>query len=259
MSPKVGLVVPTLGDRPKFLVQCLESIRAAGSVYVLVVAPASFHATELTKSGLIDEVLLDNGTGLPQAINLGVAALPEGIEYVNWLGDDDLLIPDSLVETAAVLVRNPRSPMVYGACDYIDEKGNIILKNQSGSWAVPLLRFGPDLVPQPGALFRRSAFNFVGGLSTEYSLAFDLDLLIRISKIGKPMFINKTLAKFRWHPESLSVAQRNKSVQEASRVRLAHLPSFLRPISFLWEPPVRFATLVAGKRVSALAKKKAMK
>lgn len=259
MSSKVGIVVPTLGDRPQYLVQCLESIRAAGSAYVLVVAPASFDPTGLTKNGLIDEVLLDNGLGLPQAINSGVAALPEGIEYVNWLGDDDLMTPHSIAETVALLDRHHEAPMVFGGCDYIDDKGKLILKNQSGSWAVPLLRFGPDLIPQPGALFRRSVFNLVGGLSTEYSLAFDLDFFIKISKTGRPLFTNKTLAMFRWHPESLSVEQRKKSVQEASRVRLSHLPSFLRPISFLWEAPVRFATLEAGKRVSALAKKKAMK
>jgi hypothetical protein len=141
----------------------------------------------------------------------------------------------------------------------MDEFGNVIWKNRSGPWAIPLLRVGPDLIPQPGALFRRSKFEAVGGLNSKYSWAFDFDLLLKLNKTGRLIFLNKTLARFRWHPESLSVEHRKQSVREASMVRVSHLPAFLRPVSFLWEEPVKVATLVAGKRVSAQAQKKAKK
>jgi hypothetical protein len=78
-----------------------------------------------------------------------------------------------------------------------------------------------------------------------------------LSKLGKLKYINQTLAQFRWHPESLSVEHRKRSVEEASQVRVSHLPAWLRPFSFLWEYPVRQATLVAGKRLSAKAQSKA--
>ncbi len=259
MNPEVGLVVPTLGNRPGFLLQCLESIRAAGSCFVLVVAPSSFNATELLQRGLVDKVVLDPGDGLAQAINLGIAALPEDVKYINWLGDDDQLVAGSLVEAAAELDKSPQASMVFGSCDYIDEQGVLIWKNKSGPWAVPLLRFGPDLIPQPGALLRKSAFKAVGGLDVKYSWAFDFDLFLKLNKTGGLVFLNKTLARFRWHPESLSVEHRKQSVREASMVRVSHLPAFLRPVSFLWEEPVKVATLVAGKRVSAKAQKKAKK
>ena len=119
-----------------------------------------------------------------------------------------------------------------------------------------MLRFGPDLIPQPGALFRRSSFEAVGGLDSRFGWAFDFDLFIKLSKLGKARFINQTLASFRWHPQSLSVEFRKKSVAEASTVRVNHLPKALRPISFLWELPVRQATLLAGGRVTISANKK---
>jgi hypothetical protein len=147
--------------------------------------------------------------------------------------------------------------MTFGACDYIDAKGSVVWKNRSGKWTVPVLRFGPDLIPQPGAIFRRSAFTDVGGLKTNLGWAFDFDLFISLSKLGKLKYINQTLAQFRWHPESLSVEHRKRSVEEASQVRVSHLPAWLRPFSFLWEYPVRQATLVAGKRLSAKAQSKA--
>jgi hypothetical protein len=199
----------------------------------------------------------DSGSGLPAAINFGIESLPESVEYVNWLGDDDLLKPGSLSSSTNFLDQKQEVVMVFGACDYIDSHGEIVWENRSGQWAVPLLRFGPDLIPQPGALFRRSNFNAVDGLKTNLGLAFDFDLFIRFSKAGKLHYLNQTLAQFRWHPESLSVEHRKKSVAEASQVRVSHLPVFLRAISFIWEYPVRQATLIAGKRVTAKAQSKA--
>jgi GT2 family glycosyltransferase len=233
------------------------SIRAAGDTHILIVAPESFDGNALKYESLIDALLVDAGAGLATAINHGIRALPSSVEYVNWLGDDDILTPGSLNVTAEMLDLENQAVMAFGACDYIDGEGKKVWENHSGQWAVPLLRFGPDLIPQPGSLFRRSAFETAGGLNPNFGWAFDFDLFIRLSKVGKLKYVNKTLAQFRWHPESLSVGQRKKSVAEASKVRISHLPIWLRPFSFVWEWPVRQATLIAGKRVTAKAQSKA--
>ena len=257
MISKVGIVVPTLGTRPEYLRQCLSSIRDAGPAFVLLVTKEVAKADALHAEGLVDSIVSDPGQGLPEAINSGIKKLPKEVEYINWLGDDDLLTHGSLLHSATVLDSDPKTVLVFGSCDYIDENGDVVWSNKSGSWAVPLMRVGPDLIPQPGSLFRRAAFEKVGGLSTDYSWAFDFDLFLKLSKTGEVRFVNITLAKFRWHPESLSVEHRRKSVQEASRARTQHLPVFLRPVSFLWEWPVQAATFIAGNRVTALSKKKA--
>jgi GT2 family glycosyltransferase len=259
LNRRVGIVVPTLGERPDYLEKCLKSIRSAGQAHILLVCPSSLDSNTLASSGLIDSVVIDPGAGLPSAINQGMDALPESVDYVNWLGDDDLLTPGSLEAAERALDKSKNVVLVFGACEYIDASGNSLWVNGSGAWAVPLLSFGPDLIPQPGALFRRSVFESIGGLKTNLGWAFDFDLFIRLSKTGKAKYINQTLAQFRWHPESLSVEHRKKSVAEASLVRVSHLPPLLRPVSFLWEWPVRSATLIAGNRVTYLSKKKAQR
>ena len=259
MSSRVGIVVPTLGKREDYLAQCLASIAKAGSgesaPFVILVAPSSYDASALLKAGLVHKLVDDPGSGLAGAINLGFEMMPEEIEYINWLGDDDLLAFKSLELTTNFLDRNKSAVMVFGGCDYIDPDGRILWKNRSNQLAVPLMRVGPDLVPQPGALFQKEAFLNVGGLNTNFSWAFDFDLFIKLSKIGKVRYVDETLASFRWHPESLSVEFRSKSVAEASQVRVSHLPTWLRIFSPLWEYPVKWATLVAGNRVTIKAKK----
>ena len=254
MSLEVGIVVPTLGTRPDYLRQCLESIRLAGKSHINLVAPDVFDAASLISEGLVDQVTVDPKAGLSEAINAGINSLPESITLVNWLGDDDILTPGTF-ETMASQFSDPSVVLAYGHCDYIDHAGLKMWSSPTGQFAANILKFGPDLIPQPGALFRRDAFEAIRGLSSSFGWAFDFDMLIKMSKIGKLKFVPITVSGFRWHSDSLTVRARWKSVGEASKVRRSHLSAFLKPISFLWEIPVVLVTYLAGLRVNRLALK----
>lgn len=253
--PRTGIVVPTLGKRLSYLGECLESIKQSGNAYVSIVIQAD--KTEILEifRGLIDMVIEDPGVGLADAINAGIRELPSSIKYCSWLGDDDLLEPGSLEHCERLLDTNSEVMMVFGQCKYITSDGQTIGINKSGQWAVPLLRFGPCLVPQPGSLFRRKAFEQIGGLDSNFGWAFDFDLLFRFKKLGKLIHVKKILGSFRWHSESLSVSQRHNSVVEASLIRKRNLPNILRSISTLWEFPVKFLTLIAGRLITRRASK----
>jgi GT2 family glycosyltransferase len=241
-----GIVVPTLGTRHDYLTLSLRSIRAAGDVHICIVCPERTDLSKYASEGLFDQRVNDPGTGLATAIHAGLLSLPSGITYANWLGDDDLLRSGTLIRTSKYLDENPEVVMVFGSCDYIDQDGVTIWRNRSGQWAVPMLRFGPCLIPQPGALMRLQSYKETGGLDASYKWAFDFDLFLRLSKSGKLKFMPETLSAFRWHDGSLSVGGRHGSVREASRARRSHLPPFLKPISPLWEIPVRLTTKYAA-------------
>jgi GT2 family glycosyltransferase len=244
---KVGVVVPTLGQRPELIIECLSSIRKAGECFIQLVTPHSFDYLFLQNSGLIDGVVADPSAGLAAAINLGIMKLPESCEYVSWLGDDDLLMPNGLNECENVLFNDEEIVLVFGNCEYIDSIGDVIWKNNFGKLAIKLLRIGPCLIPQPGSLFRRDIFQRIGGLDTNFGWAFDFDLFIKFSKVGKIEYINKDLAAFRWHSGSLTVKERKKSVLEASRARSVNQTRFVRVLVSPLEPMIRVATLYGPK------------
>jgi hypothetical protein len=177
-------------------------------------------------------------------------------DFISWLGDDDLLTQGSLNAAAQALQLHPEASLSFGGCDYIDSGGEVIFTNRSGQWASKLLTFGPQLIPQPGSLMRRSSYLQTGGLDTDFGLAFDFDLFLKLKKLGRLVFIPKTLAQFRWHPTSLSVKQRMRSVTEASRVRRKHYGGIAKWTWWFWEPVVILATWSAGKLVSLRAKRK---
>ncbi len=239
----VGVVVPTIGQRPQYIESTLHSIREAGDTYVVLVGREDFYVDE-------------DGPSLPAKINQGFRALPKEIEYITWVGDDDLLSPNALVKAVEVLSGPQQPVMVFGHCQYIDSAGNNVLVKRTGSWAVPLLRFGPQLIPQPSAVFRRDAFEKVGGLSHRYEFAFDFDLFLKLTKLGKSVFIDAITSSHRWHATSLTYSRRWGSVREASDVRVSNLPGPLKVFSFAWEVPVVLFTYFAGELLSGgLAKR----
>jgi GT2 family glycosyltransferase len=248
--PEIGIVVPTLGTRSTFLMECLRSIRENESCHIVLVRPIDCEQLDVETDDLVDQVVDDPKQGLAAAINTGMRAMPTSVQLVSWLGDDDRLRADALDTAASVLRNSPDVVLVFGRCQYIDGEGESVWLNKSGRWTVPLLMFGPQLIPQPGSLFRKSSFDSLAGLDEKLKWAFDLDLLIRLRKLGKLRFIRHTLADFRWHEGSLSVGSRKGSVLEASEVRVSHLPQPLARLSFIWEPFVRFVILKAGERLS---------
>jgi GT2 family glycosyltransferase len=203
-----------------------------------------------------DLLITDPGNGLAAAINAAIRALPSNITYVNWLGDDDLLIAEGTRQLVSLLDKDPMSVLGFGHCRYIDASGNTLFDIKSGRWAVPLLRYGPQLISQPAMLFRRDSFEQAGGLDESLQWAFDLDLILKLSRLGRFSSISELAACYRWHGDALTVGSRSGSVREASKVRRRHLPSGVRRLSSIWELPLQAAIFLAGNLVSPLSRRR---
>jgi hypothetical protein len=236
MTIRTGIVVPTLGTRPDYLIECLQSIREAGNCFVLLVGPSELAITRDLSTELYDSILADPGEGLAAAINAGVAALPPECVFATWLGDDDRLTHNSLAFSEDALKSDKKISAVFGVCEYIDAAGSVFWANKLGRLAIPLLAVGPNRIPQPGSVFRREHFDTIGGLDTTLGWAFDQDMFTRLNRNGRLKFINRPLAQFRWHASSLSAGSSEDSVREASKVRIKHSRGLLRAFLVLAEP-----------------------
>ena len=253
---KVGLVIPTIFSRSEYLPLAARSIEDSGNCYRLLSSPKPTASQQLIVDELLDKGVIDEhyiettGLSLADKINEALRALPADCELIGWLGDDDLITKDAIKIAAEKLTASKDAVMVYGGVDYIDKDGKVLLTNPSSQFHEKLLTFGPQLIPQPGSLWKRDAYEKVGGLSGEFNLAFDFDLFLKLSNEGRLLHIPQTLAQFRWHPDSLSVKRRWVSVSEASKVRRKHYQGVMKLLWPLWEPWVMLATWSAGKLVS---------
>lgn len=231
----------------------LESIaqQSVPADLVIVGPTSSSHLREIATQ--FQAQLLPDPGSLPAAINLGASVAQEHHEFLNWLGDDDLLESGSLATTSAALDLNPAAVCAFGACRYIDEKGNELWVSKAGKWAPRILSWGPDLIPQPGMLVRTSAWRAVHGLDESYRFAFDLDLLLKLKKQGQLVPVPSIVASFRWHGDSLTVGDRSTNLRESERAKRDALSPVARKMAWMWEPIVRAATRVAAREVSRRA------
>lgn len=247
----VLIIIPTLGQREEYLRETIESIHKQSykGFDIALIYPFGNHFVD-TLADNINAIKVPDPGGLSAALNAGIAAAKPHHKFISWIGDDDLLTPDSLKYSVDALNRYPHSPVAFGYCDYIDERGKFLFKNRAGSLAPWIMTWGPDLVPLPGALFRKEAIIQVGGFDENNKYTMDLDIFLRLRKIGKFINTKKTLAAFRWHRESMSVASRSRQTDEAETVKRKHTPRLLRPFTPLWFIPTRYASKLAAKRLS---------
>ena len=250
------VVLPTLGDRLETLKETLESIelqRKEVTLRLVVVTPTrSLEARALAKK-YGAEIVDDPGVGISEAINAGIR-VRDGEEFYAWMGDDDLFRPHGLKRLLELFQHTPEALVAYGACDYIDEHGNILAQSKAGRFAQFLLTWGPDLIPHPGSMIRLDALESIGCFDTSLKYAMDLDAFLKLKKLGKFACTTTPVSAFRWHPNSLTVASRKNSGAESEAVKAKYLPVLLRPISFIWVLAVRWASNFAAMRVSKRAR-----
>jgi len=250
----VLIVVPTLGNRPEHLGECLASIhRQDPQPDITVVGPDTAPVRSAAEE--VGAAWLPDPGSQAKAINAGVAAASSDIRYVNWLGDDDLLEPGSISTTRTALQSAPQATVAYGACRYIDEMGQELWVSRAGPWANRILSWGPDLIPQPGMLVCLDAWRSVGGVDESYRFAFDLDLLLKLKKRGPLLDTGQIVSSFRWHPDSLTVGDRDTNLAESERAKRAALSPRARSVAWVWERPVRVATRIAAWEVNRRARK----
>ena len=130
--------------------------------------------------------LLDDPGSLSAAVNAGLARADARHVYGNWIGDDDLLAPGSLAcDEPGPRPRPRRRRCVRPLHVHRRRRVDALGVSRAGRGAVWLLAWGPDLVPQPGMLFRLDDFRAVGGLDESLKFAMDLDLLLRLRRRGR--------------------------------------------------------------------------
>jgi hypothetical protein len=193
-----SIIIPT-HNRPHLLPRAVESALAAGAnLEVIVVDDASTDETANVCATLrgIKYVRVERNQRVAGARNVGLLA--SGGEYVTFLDDDDLRLPNSLDEQVTLLEADKQAGLIYGQAILGDQAGQptnhiypLVCPQGDAFWDL----LGQNFIPCGSAVFRRSCLNRLGLLDDDLPGLDDWDLWIRIAELypiialAKPVMI----------------------------------------------------------------------
>jgi len=199
--PKKSVIIPT-HNRPDLLLRAVQSAWEAGTdIEVIVVDDASTDGTAQVCRSLkgIKYVRIERNQGVAGARNVGLM-YSEG-EFVTFLDDDDLRLPDSIDLQARALVDNPEAGFVCGGMIIVDQNyipnGEVTHPGHpSGDVFWPILSLD---FPAMGlsTLIRKDCFSRVGLFRKHLAGIDDWDFLVRLSEFYPAIVIPEPVGIYR--------------------------------------------------------------
>lgn len=223
VGPKVSVIV-TAHNYAEFLEECLDS--ALDQTYddfeLVVVDDGSTDETpEILRDYAYEhpetvKVVTLGGEGLPTACNQGIEAA-DG-EYVVRLDADDYFDENILSVEASFLDSNPDVDLVYPDYYTIDRNGEVLnhVRLPKVGEEVKLLDRSPLAA---GAMYRRSAWEEIGGYNESLDYQEDYDFWIKFITEFRVHNVNLPLMYYRQHGSSMSTnfAERMNARRDVKR------------------------------------------
>jgi glycosyltransferase involved in cell wall biosynthesis len=248
-APVVSVIIPTF-NRARFVVEAIESVLAQtfAALEVIVIDDGSTDETArvLAPYGERIRYLRTENRGISAARNTGMRAARG--QYIAWLDDDDLWLPEKIAIQVEVLARYPAAVLVstdfsafdnageieashmatyysavghsrrglaglYPRSDWLDlsaATGGVRARLYHGEVRAPLV-WG-NFVHPPTILFRRSLFERLGGLDESLGNAsneMEHEFFLRASRIGEFACVDRPLLRYRYHGDGQASSDAN--------------------------------------------------
>ncbi len=200
-SPLVS-VISTVLNGAKYLEGCIQSVLAQSYPrieHIFVDGVSTDGTVEILRryqTEFPDRIRFisepDEGPGI--AWNKGLK-MARG-EILNWLGSDDKSEPGAVQCVIEFFKANPDAYFVFGSCDVINGKGELIGKVGTTDFSLKQMINDSNCIPCPSAFYRREAIDTTGWFNR---LGNDRDYWIRVAKVFPIHRIDRVLSSFRIH------------------------------------------------------------
>lgn len=245
--PRVSIVTPAY-NQGMFLSETIESVLGQDypNIEYIVIDDGSTDDTAEVISRYAGRLISRSRDNRGQAATLNEGWAVATGDIIGYLSSDDLIERTAVSELVTVLVERPSAVVVYSDFELVDAKTRHIRHVQTEDF--DRKRLIVDLVcqPGPGALFRKSVFEKVGGWNPALRQVPDFEFWTRVSAHGDFVRIPRSLAKCRVHEESASF--RRLSAERCDEVIGVVLSTSYPVHSSLLRLAASKANLVSAKR-----------
>ncbi|PRZ06418.1 glycosyl transferase family 2 [Isoptericola sp. CG 20/1183] len=150
------------------------------------------------------EVVPEAGHGVSIPLNHG-AALARG-EFLTFLDDDDVWLPDRLERFVTALDAAPDAGAAYSSVDFIDSRGQrgeplFVAADETRRDLLAGRYPFPNVV---SVMYRRTQFLRVGGFNPALHYAEDTDLTFRMLQYSRMVAVPEVLTLYRRHEQNVT-------------------------------------------------------
>ena len=208
--PRVSIVTPSY-NQGQFIEETIRSVLLQGYPdleYIIIDGGSTDRSLEIIRKyePWLAYWVSEPDRGQSHAINKGWKRATG--EILAWLNSDDMYVPSTLAKVAEAAARYP-SELLYGLCEYFDERGLVTVMGRPYNVLKSLYDAHAAPIPQPAAFVRKRGLEKVGLLDIRLKQSMDKDLWQRLAAVGEVSFVPEIWARFRLHDSQLSQVHRH--------------------------------------------------
>jgi glycosyltransferase involved in cell wall biosynthesis len=253
--PKISIVTPSY-NQAKFLDDAIKSVIDQGYPnfeHIIFDNCSTDGTTELLKKYPHLIWISERDQGQSDALNKGLRRATG--EFVGWLNADDRYLPDCFYSVTKTLQAHPECDILYGDYRWVDKNGDLIKLRREIDFDLFIFKYlHVTYIPSTATFFRRDIFKENNFLNTDYKLANDFELFLRLALKGYHFnHLGLFLADYRWHPESKSELNKNRQIKEKEKALFSH-DKVMQKVFQPFRPSVRFLFMLAARLKRAYIK-----
>lgn len=240
-KPNVSVIIPVYNGE-RYIAETIESVIAQTEPSWELIAvddgspDNSLEVLEQYAKKMPDRIrviTVSNG-GVSRARNIGAAAARG--TYIAFLDQDDLFAPEKIRRQKEMFERDRSLGISFTNEALIDGDGKVLQEN--------VLKLGPEhrgsvfetllfnnFIPISSVIIKKNLFEKTGGFSPKYSLAEDLDFLLRAARDIKVDYIDEPLLRYRVHSGSgtrMRIDRLNAETRSIIAQRMQDNPAYFR-------------------------------
>lgn len=195
--PKVSVLVRSI-DRPE-LKEALDSIslQTYPNIEVIVVnAKGKGHSVLPDRCGKFSLIFVDSETQLRRSRAANIALKHTSGDFLIFLDDDDMFLPDHIYTLVTALTANPEYKVAYTGIQGMDSSRNKLQQVFTTPFD-PILLLAGNYIPIHAAMFSRELLGAGCKMDEDFDLYEDWDFWIQASQHTDFLFIPKITAYYR--------------------------------------------------------------
>src|ERR1035437_8006561 len=216
MNPLVSIITPSY-NQGKYIEETINSVinqDYTNIEYIIIDGGSSDNTVDVIKKygSKLAYWVSEPDKGQADAINKGF--LKANGDYICWINSDDVLYPDFISRRIKEFELNPDVDMIYGDVDQGDKWSNRVIRK---GWQTDYRSIVKNCyIPtnQQSAIWKKEVLSKVGILDPRWQVLLDFDFFLRITKDCSIKYFPGSVAFFRNHSDSKSIALKEKWIDK---------------------------------------------